>query len=130
MEQSNGMETNIRILEGLANGVNPLTGELLPTEAPYNSPEVIRALFCVLEHFKNPKKRLPRIKKSLEQKRAENLANGLPENAGLPWSEDHRVELCNTFKDGVKISTLAQQFGRTKASIAAELKKQGLIEEY
>lgn len=130
MDQLSGFETNIKILEALANGVNPLTGELLPTNAPYNSPEVIRAMFFALEHFKNPKKRLPKIKKSLEQKRMENLANGLPENAGLPWPQEHRDQLCDQFKGGVKISSLAAIFGRTNASIAAELKKQGLIEEY
>ena len=79
MEQQCGMETNIKIIEGLANGIDPVTGELLPSNAPYNSPEVIRALFFVLEQVKNPRKRPPKIKKSLEQKRTENIANGLPE---------------------------------------------------
>jgi hypothetical protein len=31
-----------------ANGINPITGEILPDASPYNDPAVIRALFEAL----------------------------------------------------------------------------------
>jgi hypothetical protein len=41
-------KTQIQIIEALANGINPLTGDNLETDAVYNHPEVIRALFTAL----------------------------------------------------------------------------------
>lgn len=42
------------IIEGLANGVNPLTGEVLPPEDSCNQPDVVRALHAILSAL--PKK--------------------------------------------------------------------------
>ncbi|QOL24985.1 hypothetical protein LP316_11800 [Thalassotalea sp. LPB0316] len=122
------MDTQVKIIEALANGVNPLTGEILPNESLYNSPDVIRALFTALEHVKKPAKRRPRTKKSIEDKQAENQSLGLPKNAGLPWSEQQRNELAEQFKGGENVSELASVFERTNGAITAELKKQGLID--
>lgn len=36
-----------QIIDTLAQGVNPVTGEVYPEDAPYNAPPVIRALFAV-----------------------------------------------------------------------------------
>ena len=36
------------IVSALANGVNPLTGELFAVDSPYQSPDVIRALYCAV----------------------------------------------------------------------------------
>ena len=62
------------IMKCLADGVNPLTGEVLPPEDSCNQPEVIRAFHVILSVL--PEK--PR--------------KSQPENAGKPWtSEDERV---------------------------------------
>ena len=45
MELKKAKET----IERLADGINPATGEVLPREAPYNDPLVVRALFTILE---------------------------------------------------------------------------------
>lgn len=34
-----------RIIEALATGIDPITGEVLPDDSPVNEPQVIRALF-------------------------------------------------------------------------------------
>ena len=36
------------IINALANGVNPTTGEVLPRSRVYNTPEVIRALYTII----------------------------------------------------------------------------------
>ena len=48
MELNKAKET----IEKLADGINPATGEVLPAEAPYNDPIVIRALFTILDSIK------------------------------------------------------------------------------
>lgn len=118
------MDTNIQIVEALANGVNPLTGEVLPNESLYNNPEIIRALFTTLSLLKKP----PKIKKTVEQKQNDNIENGLPRNAGLPWTQEQKSELASQYKAGIKTPELAKSFERTYGAITAELKKQGLIE--
>ncbi|EON90475.1 hypothetical protein [Plesiomonas shigelloides] len=126
------MDTHLKTIEALANGINPITGELLPSESPYNHPDVIRALFTTLDLVKNqakPEKKAPKLKKTPEQKQAENIENGLPKNAGLPWTDEQRAYLAQQFSTGEEIKVLAEIHGRTKAAITAELKKQGLIEE-
>ena len=38
----------LTIVSALANGVNPLTGELFAIDSPYQSPDVIRAMYCAV----------------------------------------------------------------------------------
>ena len=123
------MDTHLKIIEALANGTDPSTGEVLPNESPYNNPDIIRALFVVIDHLKNPPKKQPKVKKTIEQKQSENIENGLPKNAGLPWTEEQKNELADQFKADESIITLAEVHGRTKGAISSELKKQGLIIE-
>ena len=102
---------------------------MLPNESPYNNPDTIRALFAAIAHIKNPPKKQPKIKKTIEQKQSENIENGLPKNAGFPWTEEQRNELAEQFKSDELLDNLAEAHGRTKGAITSELKKQGLIEE-
>ncbi len=123
------MDAYLKIVEALANGIDPITGEILPSESPYNHPDVIRALFTTLDLMKNPEKKAPKVKKTPEQKQAENIENGLPRNAGLPWTDKQRADLARQFSSGKEIKVLAEIHGRTNGAITSELKKQGLIEE-
>ena len=41
------LEKSIKMLEALAKGIDPLTGEVLPDHSPYNSVEITRAIFTV-----------------------------------------------------------------------------------
>ena len=36
-----------QIIDTLAQGIHPVTGEAMPEDSPYNAPPVIRALFAV-----------------------------------------------------------------------------------
>ncbi|MFP4896863.1 hypothetical protein [Paraburkholderia sp. EG304] len=42
----------LQILQQLADGIDPTTGEVLSGESPFNQPEVIRALFLASEALK------------------------------------------------------------------------------
>lgn len=114
------------ILQALASGIDPATGEVIPAASPYNKPDAIRALFVCIEHIKHP----PRaVKKTAAQKQADNSGRGLPKNAGMPWTEDLKRTLAQGFQAGQSPAELASSFERSKASIVYELKKQGLISE-
>lgn len=123
------IDSSIKTLQKLANGADPITGEVLPEASPYNHPDVIRAIFSVIDAVKNPPKKGKQVKKTVQEKQAENLESGLPVNAGLPWSDDERSELHQDFAANMPIQDLAAKFGRSQGAISVELKKQGLVEE-
>ena len=76
------------IIKTLAQGVDPVSGEVFPPDSPYNDPKIIRALFHVVDLAWQP----GRSKLSLEERRQRNLERGLPRNAGLPWSDQDRID--------------------------------------
>jgi len=119
------MERNIsrNIVETLAQGVHPTTGEVFPSNSPYNDPDVIRALFSILEIVKQVK----RPKRSVEERRKQNLELGRPVNSGLPWTEEDREVVRSGFRDGATIEKLAASLGRSSGSIVAEVIRQDLL---
>ena len=111
------------IVKTLAEGIHPITGEVFPPESLYNDPEVIRALFSVLEFVKQTK----RPRKSIEERRMENLEVGRPGNSGLPWTEDDRALVRSGFQGGTAIERLAAKLERSSAAIVAEVIRQDLV---
>ena len=93
------------ILSTLADGINPLTGELLPDDCICNQVEIVRAFHCVLTVL------------------SKVGANDLPPNAGMPWAESEDKLLLNSFMEGKTVSELAKMHGRTKGAISSRLKK-------
>ena len=106
------------IVSSLANGIDPVTGEVFPDDSPYNHPSVIRALFILLGNVGISKKQ---SKLSVEEKQAQNMANGKPRNAGLPWSDEAKQKVATIFREGTPIAELARFFERTEGAIQSEL---------
>jgi hypothetical protein len=100
------------LIATLANGVNPLTGEVFPADSPYQAPDVVRALYVAGRALETKPK--PR--------RAATAAN-----AGKIWSDDDDRRLVAEFDRGVPLPELTQSFGRTVAGIQARLEKNGRI---
>ena len=95
------------IIEGLANGVNPLTGEVLAPEDSCNQPDVIRALHAILSA-------LP-----------EKMQKSQPENSGKPWtSEDDRI-LAAMYDEGKTRKEICEYFKRSTGGIASRLVRLG-----
>ena len=103
------------IIRHLANGIDPITGEALPLRAPYNHPEIIRALFAALEGLE-----------SLKSREKTGQAS-LPERHGKPWSDDERLHTIADFKSGMPINVIATKLRRTKGSVWAILENHGLV---
>ena len=112
-----------RVVEILAQGVDPTTGEAFSPDSPYNEPGIIRALFTVNEFIRRARK--PPM--TSEEKRQENLDLGRPRNYGLPWTDDTRSQVAKGFEDGKTTEELATTLERTQGAIRAELIRQGLL---
>ena len=102
----------VETLTALANGVNPITGEILEKNNVYNDPEVIRVLFNTVDLIKN-------IKTPREVLR--------PSNAGSPWTQDKDAELISLFKENPDLKLIAKHLGRSTGSIQSRLLKLGLV---
>lgn len=98
-----------QLLEGLADGMNPLTGEVLPKDDACNEPNIIRALHTIL--------------RELDRKTSKRT----PENAGKPWTKEDDAELCRLFDNGSSVSELSHAFNRTRGAIASRLERLGKI---
>jgi len=97
------------LISGLADGVNPLTGELLPDDSVCNQAEIIRALNTVLAAIPVSK------------------AKPLPLNAGKPWTPDDDKKLSNMYDAGSSKKDICAYFKRTDGAIAARLVRIGKI---
>jgi hypothetical protein len=104
-----------QIIEVLANGIDPATGEVMPDHGPLGSPHVIRALFLAA--------------KALEQvssKAARSAAT--PGQAGKSWSEDEDQRLVAAFDAGTPVAALARAHDRSAGAITSRLIRLGRLQ--
>jgi len=113
------------IIETLANGVDPITGEVLPNCSPYNHPEVIRALF----HTSRMINLRHKPKKTLQERQRENQEKGLPRNYGLPWKPEDVDSVIQQYNSNIPIQEIASQQERKPSSIVNLLQKHEIISE-
>lgn len=105
-----------KIVECLANGIDPETGEILARESAFNKPQVIRALFAAVKALDTTAKRAERN-------------STLPDNAGHSWSDEEDQALLAHFDSGMPLKELAEKHGRTQGAIAARLVRLGRIKD-
>ena len=101
-----------QIIDTLAQGIHPVTGEVLPEDSPYNAPPVIRALHAVSRALE-----LPAGAPSRKQ----------PPNAGKPWSAAEDAALETAFDARIGLKQMAQELGRTPFAVEQRLVKLGRI---
>ena len=102
-----------QIIDTLAQGVHPVTGEVMAEDSPYNAPPVIRALFAVAQ--------------ALDAGGARPRRPGAP-NAGKPWAAQDDAQLEAGFTGGSELKQLAQDLGRTRWAVESRLVKLGRIQ--
>ena len=112
-----------QIVNTLAQVIDHATGEVFPPESPYNDPEVIRALYSILESVKFAR----RPRKSVEERRRDNLEFGRPKNSGLPWTDEDRALIRTGFQEGMAVEKLAGTLDRSSGAIVAEIIRQDLV---
>ncbi|MDD9810271.1 MAG: hypothetical protein OXU71_00925 [Gammaproteobacteria bacterium] len=102
----------LKIVQALADGVDPITGEVLPDDSPYQSAKVTRALFhCVqlIEH----------------KTKVDSRRTGVPSNAGNPWTQMEDREIVEKFEQGKSVQEISRSHGRTHGAIESRLSKLG-----
>jgi hypothetical protein len=105
-----------QIIEVLASGVDPNTGEVLAEDSTLNHPRVIRALFLATKALELTAAKPPRA------------ASDLPAKAGKPWSEDEDQHLLAGFDSGLPVAALAQAHDRTTGAITSRLIRLGRLQ--
>lgn len=103
------------IIQALADGVDPYTGERFPADGPYQRADTVRALYAaleVMEKVKTPKPKDPTKPK-----------------AGGRWSDEEEQCLRDAFSANKPIPEIASDHGRTEGAITARLVKLGLVED-
>ena len=100
------------IIYALAEGIDPITGEVLPENNVCNKGEVVRAFYTVLASLDAPK---PKKKQ--------------PENAGKRWTDEDDKILCEMFDAGIPKKDICNTFKRTSTGIASRLVRLGKIRE-
>lgn len=103
-----------KILSTLAEGVDPFSGEPLPSGHLLQNPQVVRALFHAAGALDHQKKNAKR-------------AASLPAKAGSPWSKEEEAQLVREFENKTPIPEIAKQHGRSEAGITSRLVKLGKI---
>jgi hypothetical protein len=103
-----------KILQALVQGVDPTTGADLEAGTVLQRADVLRALLAGVAALEQNSARA--------QRRAQ-----LPENVGLPWSDDEERTLVSEFQSGDSLADIAAKHGRTLRAIEARLERLGLI---
>jgi hypothetical protein len=108
-----------QIIDTLAQGIHPVTGEAMPEDSPYNAPPVIRALHVVSRALEGA---------GGEPSEAARSKAGLPPNAGKRWSPAEDSALETAFDAGIPVRQVAQELGRTTFAVEQRLIRLGKIE--
>ena len=106
----------LRILNSLANGVHPATGEVFAADSPYQHPDTVRALFEAVRS-------LDRAQDGGKRKDPE-----VPSSTFVRWTPEEEERLAAGFDAGKTSAELAKLHNRTRAAIEARLLKLGKID--
>ena len=100
-------EQALRILNALANGVHPATGEQFAPDSPYQHPDTVRALY-----------------ESIRAMQAAQ-APGITPNR---WTPEEEEKLASDFVAGKSVDEIVRGHTRSRAAIEARLVKLGRLD--
>lgn len=110
----------LTILNALANGIHPATGQQFPADSPYQHPDTVRALFAAVRALEQPHTDTPPP--------AKPRSASAPANIGSRWTPEEEQRLAAAFDAGKRVSELATLHARSIAAIEARLLKLGKID--
>lgn len=103
-----------QILQALVQGVDPLTGEELPSGSITQQADVLRALLAGVSALEQSAARA--------QRRAQ-----LPDNVGRAWTKEEEATLLAAFKASEPLPAIATRHRRTLRAIEARLERLGVL---
>ncbi len=110
----------LKILNALAHGVHPATGEQFASDSPYQHPDTVRALFEAMRAVEGSG--------AAPAARGGQPAASLPGNAGSRWTSEEEERLAAAFDSGRTVDELAREHNRTRAAIEARLVRLGKLD--
>jgi hypothetical protein len=108
------LATAKRIIDALADGVDPRTGEVLDPGSPIQSADVVRALRVAATAIDHEVRRQERH-------------SVLPTKAGKAWNTQDDQTLSDSFDSGRPVVDIAKTLQRTRGSIASRLVMLGKV---
>jgi hypothetical protein len=118
LEMHLDVERAIAIVRHLADGVDPHTGDVLPSDTPYQHADTVRALYHALDALSESQARAART-----AERTRRLARA----AGTPWAKEEDDRLSREFRSNQSIAAIAATHGRTQGAINSRLLRLGLL---
>jgi hypothetical protein len=110
------------IVQALADGVDPYTGDRFPADGPYQRADTVRALYTILEALSSAPSA------SRREKPPRPVDPNKP-RAGGKWTEEEEAKLREAFHARKPFDQIAKDHGRTPGAITARLVKLGLLED-
>ena len=115
-------EQTLKILNALANGVHPATGEKFAADGPYQHPDTVRALFAAMRAVEGGAA-------AAAPAPAAERRPALPQSgAGSRWSPEEDQRLASAFDSGQPVDALARAHNRSRAAIEARLVRLGKMD--
>ena len=113
-------EQALKILNALANGVHPATGEVFAADSAYQHPDTVRALFEAVRAVEGGQ--------STPRPAPERKTGDMPANTFVRWTAQEEERLAAGFDAGKTSAELAKLHNRTRNAIEARLLKMGKID--
>jgi hypothetical protein len=119
-------EQTLRILNALANGIHPATGEKFGADSPYQHPDTVRALFEAMRAVEGAAAAGP---SSPPPPAPPERRPAMPESgSGSRWTADEEQRLASAFDTGKTVDELARAHNRSRAAIEARLVRLGKMD--
>ena len=112
-------EQTLRILNALASGVHPATGEQFAADSPYQHPDTVRALYESIRVLQGA----PASNTGRDQKPASGLSI-----TGNRWTPEEEERLAVAFDSGKSVDEIVRVHNRSRAAIEARLVKLGKLD--
>jgi hypothetical protein len=113
-------EQALKILNALANGVHPATGEVFAADSAYQHPDTVRALFEAVRTMEGGH--------AAPAAQSERRTGDMPANTFVRWTAEEEERLAAGFEAGRTSAELARLHNRSRAAIEARLLKMGKID--
>jgi len=117
-------EQALRILNALANGVHPATGEKFAADSPYQHPDTVRALFEAMRAVEGGATAAAPAAPATPERRPAPPQTG----SGSRWSPEEEQRLVSAYDAGRTVDELARAHGRSRAGIEARLVRLGKMD--